>query len=490
MTGLTEGPRDRPPDAAVADERESRPRGDEPDPLAAQAEELGRLAAEWLVAQGRPTGAGLAWPTRPGDEETNSSLHQGTGGAVLALLESRAHFGEDRFGEAALLGARSIAEDVRAADHDSLYFGLAGHAFVLRRVQRELGDEESGAAADRALARIRERFDGERWSPMFELFAGNAGIGLAALAVADLELAVTAVAPYLKLADETGAGVNWPVRPSPPRSHHIAHGTLGIALALAEVGRAAGRADLIEAALRGAADVVARDEAGPEGFLVPHSDPPHRPDIIERYSYGWCNGPAGDAIAFRLLGDVTGDPAWAGYGERCWHTLTTCGLPQRLRPGFWDNGARCCGTAGGLATACDRLAVRAAAAAAGGAAAGGAAAVAAGAAAGAGAVEAAEAAGAAAQDGTAAFAEVLIGDIIARATVDDAGARWSNYEHKATPPELEPQTGWAHGNAGIIRELLRYARVRTGRDPAYAVAMPDHPQVAAGSVVGERKARS
>jgi hypothetical protein len=422
------------------------------EPLAAQAEELGLLGAEWLLAQGRPAGAGLAWPTRPGDEETNASLHQGTGGAVLTLLESRAHFGEDRFGDAALLGARSVAEDVESADHDSLYFGLAGSAFVLRTVQRELGDEQCGAAADRALARIRERFDGERWNPMFELFAGNAGIGLAALAVADLELASTAVAPYLKLADETPGGVNWPVRPSPPRSHHIAHGTLGIALALAEVGRATGRADLVELALRGAADVVARDEAGPEGFLVAHSDPPHRPDIIERYSYGWCNGPAGDAIVFRLLGDVTGDRSWAALGDRCWHTLTTCGLPERLRPGFWDNSARCCGTASVLATACDRLAAQAAGT-------------------GTAAVDA--------HDDTAAFAEVLVADIVARATVDAAGARWSNCEYKATPPELEPQTGWAHGNAGIVRELLRYARLRTGREAAYAFAMPDHPQVAA-----------
>ena len=31
------------------------------------------------------------------------------------------------------------------------------------------------------------------------------------------------------------------------------------------------------------------------------------------------------------------------------------------------------------------------------------------------------------------------------------------------------------GNAGIIRELLRYARIRDGRDPGYAIAWPDHP---------------
>jgi hypothetical protein len=31
------------------------------------------------------------------------------------------------------------------------------------------------------------------------------------------------------------------------------------------------------------------------------------------------------------------------------------------------------------------------------------------------------------------------------------------------------------GNAGIIRELLRYARIQEGPDPGYAIAWPDHP---------------
>jgi hypothetical protein len=31
------------------------------------------------------------------------------------------------------------------------------------------------------------------------------------------------------------------------------------------------------------------------------------------------------------------------------------------------------------------------------------------------------------------------------------------------------------GNAGIVRELLRHVRITDGRDPAYAVAWPDHP---------------
>ncbi len=79
-----------------------------------------------------------------------------------------------------------------------------------------------------------------------------------------------------------------------------------------------------------------------------------------------------------------------------------------------------------------------------------------------------------------AFAGVLAADLAARATVDGDGARWSNEEHRATPSAQTPRTGWAMGNAGIVRELLRHARIRAGRDAGYAVAWPGHPPAAAG----------
>ena len=271
---------------------------------------------------------------------------------------------------------------------------------------------------------------------MFELFVGNAGIGLGALYAGDLELAVTAVTPYMTTADRTSYGVNWPVRPSPARSHHLAHGTLGIVFALAAVGDAADRQDLVELALAGAADVVGRNEAGPAGFLVPHSDPPHRPELTPRYGIGWCNGPAGDAQVFRLLEQVTGDSAWDGMVDRCWDTVTRSGIPRRLRPGFWDNNGRCCGTAGVLALACDRVVER---------------------------------------GDDLDFADVLVDDLIARAAIDDQGVRWSNHDYRATPPDLAPAPGWGMGSAGIVRELLRYARLNDHDFAGYAVQWPDHP---------------
>ncbi|MEV4351756.1 lanthionine synthetase LanC family protein [Actinoplanes sp. NPDC049596] len=386
------------------------------------AEALAAEALRWMIG------------AAPADDPT---LYSGGAGVVMALLEAQRHFGDDYYGDEAV--RRAAALDL-TGDDSSLYFGLTGTAVALRAVHERLGDEAVGRAADQALRLVRERFDGERWGEMFELLFGNAGIALGALHAGDLELAVVAVDPYRRTADPTPGGVNWAVRPSPPRSHHIAHGTLGIVHALAAVGAAAGRPDLIELARAGAADVVSRNEAGPDGFLVPHSDPPHRPELIERYSFGWCNGPAGDAQVFRRLGRLTGEAAWPALADRCWHTVTTSGLPARLRPGFWDNSGRCCGTAGVLALACDRH------------------------------VERSEPLD---------FATVLVDDLTRRATVDAAGARWSNHEHRATPSALAPEPGWAMGNAGIIRELLRFARLTAGADPEYAVAWPDHPPLSA-----------
>jgi hypothetical protein len=406
-------------------------------PRGEAVEVLAAGAVDWLLGVARDTEMGLAWPAFPSDADVDPTLYSGAAGIVLALLEAHRHFRDDRYGDAALRGARAIAAAVDQEKCWSLYFGVTGMAVTLRAVSDHLGDTPAGAAADRALDRVRAHFDGQRWSGMFELLYGNAGIALGALHAGDIELALVAVTPYLHTADPTPGGVNWAVRPTPARSHHIAHGTLGIVYALAAVAAATGRTELLEVALAGASDVVARHEGEPLGFLVPHSDPPHKPELIERYSYGWCNGPAGDAQVFRLLGAVTKDPAWSNLTDRCWYTVIHSGLPRRIRPGFWDNSGRCCGTAGVLALACDRYIEQ-----------------------------------------TLDFANVLVKDLAARATIDANGVRWSNHEHRITPSALEPRTGWAMGNAGIIRELLQFARASSGTDPTYALPWPDHPAAA------------
>ncbi|MFI1482207.1 lanthionine synthetase LanC family protein [Streptomyces sp. NPDC020747] len=345
---------------------------------------------------------------------------------------------DDRYADAALRGARSVADAVDDWEDSGLYVGVAGMAVALKGVYRVLGDTSAGASADRALDVLRSRYDGAGWNDYYELIAGNAGIAIAALECGDLDLALLAVDRYPRTAEPSACGVQWEIRAGAvQRLHHISHGTLGIVHALAAVGRAAGRPDLVDLALAGAADVVSRDEAGPEGFLVAHSDPQQQHEKIERHNYGWCHGPTGDAQTFRLLSQVLpDDPGWGHLADRCWRTVVDSGLPRRLRPGFWDNNGRCCGTAGVLALACDRQVERG--------------------------------------DGSD-FADVLVADLAARARTDGDGVSWSNFEHRETPSDLAPGTGWAMGNAGIIRELLRHARITANHAPRYAAPFPDHP---------------
>ncbi|MFI7293837.1 lanthionine synthetase LanC family protein [Streptomyces sp. NPDC050121] len=405
-----------------------------------QVEELAVDALRWMRGAARDTGdGGLGWSVRPSDDHVEPMLYNGTAGVVPVLLEAWRHFGDDTYADTAVRAARSLTECVDDHPDDSLYFGLTGIALVLRTVHRELGDHAAGAAADRALERVRSRFDGTRWGALFELMGGNAGIGLGALLCGDAESALDALEPYARTAEPTAAGVTWQWRSGAElRLHHLAHGALGIAYALAAVGAATDREDLVELARAAVAEVVSRDEAGPEGFLVPYSHPQPSSDRVERHNYGWCHGPAGDAQVFRLLRDACGGPSWSDLADRCWHTVTHSGLPRRSRPGFWDNNGRCCGTAGVLALACDRIAE---------------------------------------QGDSPDFARVLVADLVSHAIRDGDGARWSNVEHRVTPSDLEPQTGWAMGNAGIARELLRYVRVCIGGDPRYAFAWPDQPAV-------------
>jgi hypothetical protein len=399
------------------------------------AEDLAAGALSWLVGVARESGGGLGWPEAVSDADVDTSLYGGTAGVVASMLEAHRHFGDDKYADVALRGSQSLISAIDETEDCSLYSGLMGIAFVLRSVDVLLDANACGKAADRALEQVRSRFDGERWGEDFELLGGNAGIALGALAAGDRDLAVLAVTPYLRTAETTPAGVQWEDRTGVvARLHHMSHGTLGIAYALAAVGDAAGRQEFTDLAMAGVADVISRNEGGAGGFLVAHSDPPFEIERVERFSYGWCHGPTGDAQAFRLLEAVTGDLLWRDLTDRCWHTVTQSGLPRRTRPGFWDNVGRCCGTAGVLALACDRYAD---------------------------------------ERGDLEFAATLVDDLAINATVDADGVCWSNYEHRVTPSTLDPHTGWGQGNAGIIRELLRYHRAATGADPTYAVSWPD-----------------
>ena len=99
-------------------------------------------------------------------------------------------------------------------------------------------------------------------------------------------------------------------------------------------------------------------------------------------------------------------------------------LPARLYPGYWDNLARCCGTAGVGQLLLDRY----------------------------------QATG---ESTLLDRAGTLAADVVGRALTTAQGVTWSNTEYTRTPPELPPEPGFMQGAAGIAGWLARLHALRT-----------------------------
>jgi len=180
-----------------------------------------------------------------------------------------------------------------------------------------------------------------------------------------------------------------------------------------------------------------------DGFIVPIAVPHSRQDM-EPVTYTWCHGPAGTSQLFAALAHVGVDQV-AGYEvarlrQLCLNSILASGVPRRLRPGFWDNDGRCCGTAGVGEVLLD-----------------------------------------AAQDcPDPDQADRLLGAactmadaLVERAIRSPAGAWWRFTEHRQDPPLLPPETSWMQGAAGIAAFLLRLARVLHDGLAAPVVDRPD-----------------
>jgi hypothetical protein len=183
------------------------------------AESLAVGALEWLLKAAREVDGGLTWPDTLADDEFNPMLYSGTSGVLPALLDGWRYFGDDRYADAdaAVRGARGVADAVDDWEQSSLYTGVAGMAVALRGVHRVLGDTAAGAAAERVLDVLRSRYDGAGWNDYFELIVGNAGIALAALECGDLDLALLAVDRFPRTDASRGCAATGSSRTAPYR---------------------------------------------------------------------------------------------------------------------------------------------------------------------------------------------------------------------------------------------------------------------------------
>lgn len=434
---------------------------------AAAFRDTGEAAIAWSLGQVR--GDDGPWipesvpadgsPATPPVQDERDCLYLGVGGIAPAMAEvglARDLTAEERALADAVRG-RLVAGAPTRVD-PSLYFGLAGDVMGLRL----LGADDEVQVP---MARLAETVTPVGWHapvesggepvPLTDVVLGSAGISMAAVwAGGEGAPAVVAAGAQAMLdtADERPTGLDWPMQVGVPRSErarmpNYSHGTAGVAAALAIAGEHLGRTDVVDAAVRGAEHLVAIADLTDDGFLLPTMDPHRNPDVLP-FTFTWCHGPTGTSHLFSALAqagvETVRDVPVAEWRRRCLHSVMTSGIPERLRPGFWDNDGRCCGTAGVGDAFLD-------------------------------AAQWAHDAGAA--DDAArylAFARRLGDALLERAVRDDDGlACWRFIEHRKDPPLLDARVGWMQGALGIGTYLLRLARVLEQGLDARVVDRPD-----------------
>jgi hypothetical protein len=382
----------------------------------------------------------------PGDPE---NMHSGTGGLAHTLAEIR-QLREWEDDEAEL--ADAIAIRVQAATGSrtttSYFEGLVSDIGVLVALEAD-GVQE-------ALARLLELAEDVGWAERSssglprlsfnDACLGTGGVLLGAVwAGGELgtQVATHAADVLLAEAEPTTAGVTW--HPLPPRCQQMpelpnwSHGVAGVSAALAVGSAYLGRADLADAARQGAEHLVSLAQVDDGGFAVPHHVPRVSTDE-EEFAWGWCHGPAGTSRLFPAL-KMAGVGVLAGlrvdeWHRRCIRSLRRSGIPRRLRPGFWDNDGRCCGTAGVGDVLLDSW----------------------------------QRTG---EDDDLAFALDLGQALVERAHREQHSAYWQFVEHRNADPLLAPGVGWMQGAAGIGAFLLRLSRVLEQGPTAAAVARMD-----------------
>jgi lantibiotic modifying enzyme len=387
-----------------------------------------RRAFGWIGSVAVDVDGGLGWLE---DGVLIDDLYCGTAGVLLGCAEAAAA-GLDTAQVSA--GARSRllhlarhGPGVVTMPDDGLFCGWAGVAVALRAWSRVAADADAAEAAALVTSQIAGRIvdapdDPSRYA---DVISGDAGILLALIADSSgttVPAAHVLAGRLAEMAEPGPGGLHWRMAPGwEYLMPGFSHGTAGIAYALGAAGRVLHRRDLVDVATRGADALLAAGHH-PGGWAVPLTIPA-RPDVAA-VSYGWCHGPAGTVRLFLLLNEIDPQPRWQHAIDACIQALRASRLPLRLYPGYWDNLARCCGTAGVGQILLDRY----------------------------------QATG---DTAVLDWADTLAADVVDRALTTPHGVTWSNTEHTAVPPELPPEPGFMQGATGIAGWLARLHALHT-----------------------------
>jgi lantibiotic modifying enzyme len=431
-------------------------------------------AGEWLISTAGRSPDGWCWPVQPGAyEEVQPGVGWGTAAPTLFFTEAFRTTGDERWLAAARQGARWMENHLDECAGKwagcGLFTGIGGWAVVLDELADAADDEAVRELAGRVLAAVAARASSENglvhWHGLTEILWGTAGIGCLMLTLGQrylgpraVELAVGAGDWLLGQAEPAPDGIRWSLGPAyeakrpddKRRFPNFAHGAAGIGFFLARLAQVTGEERFLQGSLAATKWIMTTVRTDDDTCSAFH----HDPGGTELFTLGWCHGPPGLGWLFRQLELTTGSvPGWSGTPGRPgtrgrpgtpWRTWlrrtaradSTSGIPERREPGFWDNVARCCGSAGVAEFFLDLYRLES-------------------------------------RPEDLAFAVTLIDDLLDRAISDQDGMRWSNHEYRKPEPDLPPETTYLQGAPGIGSTLLRLHRQLAG-DP-WTVRWPHAP---------------
>jgi lantibiotic modifying enzyme len=411
---------------------------------------------DWLLATAEPGPDGWSWPAKPGvSAEVDPGLGWGTAGPVMFFVEAFRTTGEDRWLHAAREGVRWMEAHLDDAAAGwagcGLLTGIGGWAVVLHELAEATSDERPRSLARRVLetvwAHASVTDEGVHWDDLTEMVWGTAGVGCLMLTLgadylgpAAVDLAAQAGDWLLTQAETAPAGIRWSLgrayeaeRPGDQRRFpNFAHGAAGIGFFLARLAQVTGEQRFLAASLAATEWIMTTVRTDQDTCAAFH----HDPGGTDLFTLGWCHGPPGLGWLFRQLELTTGSENWRAWLRRAARAALISGIPARREPGFWDNVARCCGSAGVAEFFLDLHRLDR-------------------------------------EPGDLAFSVTMVDDILDRAIVDARGMRWSNHEFRLAQPDLPPETTYLQGAPGIGSTLLRLHRHLAG-DP-WSVRWPHAP---------------
>jgi lantibiotic modifying enzyme len=406
-------------------------------------------AERWLASGALRDADGIRWPVVPAaSTAVERSLYSGSSGVALAYLELYAATGDERFLITAREAARWLARDADAPiageEGAGLYTGRTGELWVIAEAGRLSDDRvlrERARKGTRVVVSAAQRqARGLRWNGVTDIVGGSAGIALGLLALGDqlaeesLHAAATGGAHHLlDRATIDGDRADWAMNDSfPRRMPNFAHGTAGVSYALATIGQRTNDQPCIDMAQAGARHLTTiATPVGERGRRIFHSTPANE----QLFYMSWCHGPVGTARLFHRLQQIEPRAAHERMSSALADGVIASRVPERSA-GYWENVSQCCGNGGIVEHFADRARLLG-------------------------------------DRSALAFAQRVMNDALGRGHVDGDRLSWPQAENRTQPTNIQAQTGFMQGAAGLMVALLHLDGVAEHRAPA--VVLPDSP---------------